>query len=66
MLEEGFSDYEFQMLLLRRDGATVRDRMLEIDKNVEPAIQGLSDEELYAVFANLGWTRSSRTSQSFA
>ena len=54
VLEDGFSDFEFQMLLLKKDGAVVRQRLLELDKNVAKAIKPLSDEALYELFADLG------------
>ena len=43
VLEEGFSDFEFQMLLLKRDGRVVRQRLVELDKGCEKALKGLVD-----------------------
>jgi len=54
ILEEGFSDFELQMLLLKRDGKIVRDRLVELDKSIGKALKGLSDAEVYEVFADLG------------
>lgn len=54
ILEEGFSDFEFQMMLLKRDGAVVRERLYGLDRRVERALRDLSDEQVYAVFADLG------------
>ena len=54
ILEEAFSDYEFQALLLRRDGSVVRERLLQLDRKTERALKELDDAELYAVFADLG------------
>ncbi|MBK6684124.1 MAG: pyruvate dehydrogenase [Deltaproteobacteria bacterium] len=54
ILEEGFSDFEFQMMLLKRDGAVVRERLYGLDRRVERALKDLSDEQVYAVFSDLG------------
>ncbi len=54
LLEGGFSDYEFQMLLLKKDGAVVRKRLLELDRAVGPVLKGLTDDRLYEAFADLG------------
>ena len=54
LLENGFSDYGFQMLLLSRSGAAVRQAMVELDKKIDKVIAPLSDDELFAVFADLG------------
>lgn len=54
VLEEGFSDFEFQMLLLKRDGAVVKKRIQELDKAAAKALKGLSDEQVYELFADLG------------
>ncbi len=54
LLEEAFSDFEFQMLLLKRDGMVVRERLLQLDRKAELVIKGMDDAELYRVFADLG------------
>lgn len=54
LLEEGFSDFEFQMLLLKREGAVVRERLAALDKRVGRFLDGFSDAELYEIFADLG------------
>jgi pyruvate dehydrogenase E1 component len=54
LLENAFSDFEFQSILLKRDGSVVRDRLLALDKRVDKAIARLSDGDLYAVYADLG------------
>ncbi|MEQ9503781.1 MAG: pyruvate dehydrogenase [Deltaproteobacteria bacterium] len=54
VLEEAFSDFEFQMLVLRRDGSVVRERLVALDKKLEKALAEYRDEEVYAIFADLG------------
>ena len=54
VLEDGFSDFEFQMLLLKKDGAVVRARIAELDKAAAKALKGLKDDEVYELFADLG------------
>jgi pyruvate dehydrogenase E1 component len=54
VLEEGFGDFEFQMMILKRDGAVVRERILAADKKLEKFLKDLSDEALYQILADLG------------
>lgn len=54
ILEEGFSDFELQMLLLKRDGGVVRERLVELDKACAKALKGMSDAEVYEIFSDLG------------
>ena len=54
VLETGFSDYGFQMLLLSRDGSIVREQLLAKEKKLAPLLKKMSDEELFGVFENLG------------
>jgi pyruvate dehydrogenase E1 component len=54
LLENAFSDFEFQVLLLKRDGSICRERLISIDKRVERTLAKFSDEEVYTVFADLG------------
>ncbi len=54
LLEEAFSDYEFQALLLKRDGSVVRDRLIEMDRKTERVLSKLDDTEVYGVFSDLG------------
>lgn len=54
VLEDAFSDYEFQSLLLKRDGAVVRERLMALDRNTERVLSKMDDTEVYGVFADLG------------
>lgn len=54
VLEDAFSDYEFQSLLLKRDGAVVRERLMQLDRKTERVLKDLDDTEVYGVFADLG------------
>lgn len=54
VLEQGFTDYHFQSLLWKRDGGLIREALVEADKKCAPALDGLADDEVFAVFADLG------------
>lgn len=54
VLEEGLSDFEFQMLLLKRDGKVVRERLIDLEPQVKKLLSGLDDQQVYDVFADLG------------
>jgi pyruvate dehydrogenase E1 component len=54
VLETGFSDYGFQMMLLSRDGNIVREQLLAQNKKLETLLKTMSDDELFGVFENLG------------
>ncbi|MCK6549421.1 pyruvate dehydrogenase [Myxococcota bacterium] len=54
LFETAFSDFELQMLILKRDGAVVRERLMSFDRKVEKALAELSDAQVYELFADLG------------
>ncbi|MBI5367327.1 MAG: pyruvate dehydrogenase [Planctomycetes bacterium] len=54
VLETRLSDFELQMLLLRRDGAATRRRLLAHDPELEPVLRKIPDDELQALLADLG------------
>ncbi len=54
MLEGGFSDYEFQALLWKRDPELTRSELIEREPELKGFLKGLDDEELLAAFADLG------------
>jgi pyruvate dehydrogenase E1 component len=54
LLENAFSDFEFQVLLLKKDGSICRERLISLDKRVERTLSRYSDDEVYAIFADLG------------
>ncbi|MCB9655818.1 MAG: pyruvate dehydrogenase [Deltaproteobacteria bacterium] len=54
ILENAFSDFEFQTMLLKQDGSVVRDRMLSLDKRLDPFLKSYDDKALYALYADLG------------
>jgi pyruvate dehydrogenase E1 component len=54
MLEGGITDFAFQALLFRKNGALVREHMIQLDKKIEKHLKDVSDEELFACFADLG------------
>jgi pyruvate dehydrogenase E1 component len=53
-IEEEFSDYHFQALLWKRDGALMRDALLAKDKATAKVLATLSDEDLVRVWYDLG------------
>lgn len=53
-IEEEFSDYHFQALLWKRDGALMRDALLAKDKATAKVLASLSDEDLVRVWYDLG------------
>src|SRR5262245_15977294 len=53
-LEQGLSDYRFQMLLWKRDAKLMRSSLAEIDKGCKPVLDKLSDEEVVPLFFDLG------------
>lgn len=53
-LEEGITDYEFQMLLFKRDPAEVRTRCLAEAPDAQRLLETLSDEELWRAFRDVG------------
>ncbi len=52
--EEGLTDYEFQMLLLKKDPAEIRRVCGQGRPDVENLLDGLSDEEVLRAFSDLG------------
>ncbi|MCC7382583.1 MAG: pyruvate dehydrogenase [Deltaproteobacteria bacterium] len=54
VLEDGISDFHFQTLLFKKDGAVVRENLYREEKKLEKVLKGLSDAELFSVFADLG------------
>jgi len=53
-LEAGFSDYEFQALLWKRDAALTRRELLERFPELAAFLDALGDDELLDAFADLG------------
>jgi len=54
ILEEGFTDYEFQALLWKKDAALLKERLLARDRKVKPLFAAATDEELLAALGDLG------------
>ncbi len=54
LLEHGFSDYEFQALLWKRDAELTRRELLERDPSLKTFLAKVQDEELLAACADLG------------
>lgn len=54
VLEGAFSDFEFQSLLLRRDGSVVRERLVSLEKKLEKPLSRYEDLDVYAIFADMG------------
>ncbi|MFT4538861.1 MAG: pyruvate dehydrogenase E1 component [Planctomycetota bacterium] len=54
VLEGGLSDYEFQMLALKRDAGHVRNTWIEKDSKVKKLANSLSDDEVIQVMLDLG------------
>jgi len=54
VLENGISDYEFQMLVLSRDPQRIRDLWLERCPGLEELLGELSDDEVIDVMLDLG------------
>ncbi len=54
VLEHGFSDYHYQMLLWKRDAALIRDAINTLDPKVGPLLEKLSDDDVVQMFADLG------------
>jgi pyruvate dehydrogenase E1 component len=53
-LESGVSDYEFQMLVLKRDPQRIRDLWIDHCADSRPLVDSLTDEEVLAVMLDLG------------
>ena len=54
VLEKGLSDYEFQMLALKRDPGHIRETWIAKDAKVKKLAKSLSDEEVIRVMLDLG------------
>lgn len=54
VLEQGFSDYEFQALLWKQDAALLRRELVEREPGLSALLDSLGDDELVAAFADLG------------
>lgn len=53
-LEDGMTDYHFQMLLWKQDAAAIRETLTEADKGCGELVADLSDEDVLRAFADLG------------
>jgi pyruvate dehydrogenase E1 component len=54
VLEHGLTDFAFNALLAKKDGAAVRAHLLEVDAKLDKPLAALDDGALYALFADLG------------
>lgn len=54
VLEEGFSDYELQILLLLQDAAQTRKALLERDPGLGDLLGTMEDDHVLALFQDLG------------
>ncbi|MFT7678954.1 MAG: pyruvate dehydrogenase E1 component [Planctomycetota bacterium] len=54
VLETGLTDFEFQMLVLKRNAAPIRAALQAIDPATKPAVDALDDESLLRVMLDLG------------
>ncbi len=53
LFEQAFSDYEYQMLLLKKDAATIRERAKARSAQASALLSKLSDSEVVQAFADL-------------
>jgi pyruvate dehydrogenase E1 component len=53
VLEHGFSDFEFQALLFKRDGAATRQRLLKKNPKLEKFLSKVDNAKLQELFADL-------------
>ncbi|MBM3987325.1 MAG: pyruvate dehydrogenase [Planctomycetes bacterium] len=53
-LENGLTDFEYQMLLLGRDAAKIRARAQELEPACKPLLRELSDTDVLASFEGVG------------
>lgn len=54
VLEDGFTDPEFQSILYKRDGAFTRERLVKRDGKLEEVLSKASDAEVQTIFEDLG------------
>lgn len=54
VFEKGLTDYEFQGLLWKRDAKLIRKAIKRIDAKAMKALEGLGDEEVLSLFADVG------------
>ncbi len=66
VLETGFSDFEFQSLLYKRDGATTRARLLHKDARLAELLSAYDDAAVQELFANLGGHDMAELVKAFA
>ncbi len=53
-LEEGMTDYHFQMLLWKRDPAAIREALLGADEGCKALLDDLTDNDVLRLFEDLG------------
>lgn len=54
VLENGFTDYHYQMLLWKRDPALMRKTLIDKDEKCKQLVEGLGDDEVVKLFFDLG------------
>ncbi|MCH2111530.1 MAG: pyruvate dehydrogenase, partial [Planctomycetes bacterium] len=54
VLEESYSDYEYQALLWKQDGILIREDLLQREPKLKEFLNQVSDEDLVASFGDLG------------
>jgi len=54
LFEGGLSDYEFQILLLAKNGAEMRKRCIERESDAKALLETLTDDEMVRLFEDLG------------
>jgi pyruvate dehydrogenase E1 component len=54
LFEDGLTDYEYQMLLFKRDAGEIRRRAGQANPDVAKLLKSLTDEEVLRAFADLG------------
>lgn len=65
-LERGFSDYEFQSLLFKRDGAATRARFVAKNAALAAVLKPYDDAAVQELFANLGGHDVHELTRAFA
>ena len=54
VIEQGLTDYHYQMLVWKRDAALMRQAALDLDASCKAALDTLSDDEVVRVFYDVG------------